>query len=79
MKKLLYLLFIYVLSSCNTETPKTTWIIESLDGKSDTIDARSYWIMSPDSQFIKFQINDTTQKIYNRSGVKCFSRIERGI
>ena len=48
---------------------------EKLDGTRDTIEARDYWIMSPDSQLIKFEINDSLKIIYNKDGVTSFRKI----
>ena len=73
MKKILILMLVLV--SCGKEKKETTWEIENINGKRDTIVAKDYWIMSRDSQFIKFEINDTTKIIYNRRGVKCFRRV----
>lgn len=74
MKKIIFTLIILCCVACSD--PKSTkWEIEKLEGTRDTIEARDYWIMSPDSQLIKFEINDSLKIIYNKDGVTSFRKI----
>ena len=74
MKKIIFTLITLCCVACSD--PKSTkWEIEKLEGTRDTIEARDYWIMSPDSQLIKFEINDSLKIIYNKDGVTGFRKI----
>lgn len=73
MKKILFVLIILFSACSSNKTSK--WEIEKLDGTKDTIEAKNYWIMSPDSQLIKFEINDSLKIIYNRDGLTSFRKI----
>lgn len=74
MKKIIITLITLCCVACSD--PKLTkWEIEKLDGTRDTIEARDYWIMSPDSQLIKFEINDSLKIIYNKDEVTSFRKI----
>lgn len=74
MKNILLFILVILCSACSgNKTSK--WEIEKLDGTKDTIEAKDYWIMSPDSQFIKFEINDSFKIIYNKDGLTSFRKI----
>lgn len=75
MKHLLFIISLLVFCSCTQRQADTSWEIEKKDGTKDTIIARQYWILTPDTQMIKFEVNDTSQVIYNRSGVVSFRQI----
>lgn len=70
------LILILILLPRTSQPSTTTWIINKTDGTSDTIEARKYWIVSPDSLFIKFEIDDTTKVIYSRYGIESFRMIK---
>lgn len=72
MRKIILFGILMVLCSCQKSS---MWEIENLDGTRDTIEARSYEIFSPDSQFIKFDLSDNLKVIYNRDKVKNIRKI----
>lgn len=74
MKKIIFILTVILCGAC--QRPSTSkWEIEKIDGTKDTIEARNYWIMSPDSQLIKFEVNDSLKIIYNKDGLTSFRKI----
>ena len=73
MKKILFILIILCSACSDHKTSK--WEIEKLDGTKDTLEAKDYWIMSPDSQLIKFEVNDSLKIIYNKNGLTSFRKI----
>lgn len=75
MKKLIYFILLGLILSCTSRPTRTSWEITGVDGVKDTIEARNYWILSKDTQFIKFEIDDTIQIIYNRNGITSFRRL----
>lgn len=74
MKKIIFILTVVLCGACS-DHKTSKWEIEKLDGAKDTIEARDYQIMSPDSQFIKFEINDSLKIIYNKDGLTSFRKI----
>lgn len=74
MKKLLFLFVFITLCSC-VKQDISAWEIEKKDGTKDTIIAKSYWLMSPDSQFIKLEVDDSTRVVYFKSGLTSIKKI----
>lgn len=72
MRKILLFGIFTILCSCQRTS---RWEIENIDGTKDTIEARSYKVFSPDSQFIKFDLSDNLKVIYNKDKVKNIRKI----
>ena len=68
------------MSSCSGNLdPDTTWIINKLDGTSDTIQAKTYWILSKDTLFIEFKTQEGRDIIYPKSGIESMERKTRAL